>query len=85
VALPSRGYRLASVLYVIAIASSVSAGPAIEAQSFRIVLPDGWRNDPQARPPAIKGPKGEIFQLSYTDPAAAEEIASVLRNVQWRQ
>jgi hypothetical protein len=58
------------LICIITVASDISAGPPIEGPSFRLILPDGWANDPRARPPAVKGPKGEIFQLSSTIPPA---------------
>jgi hypothetical protein len=71
----------------IALASDVHAGPSIESDSFRLVLPDGWATDPQARPPAIKGPKGEIFQLSSTTAPATrstEEAQPLIREAERR-
>lgn len=77
----------AFLLCAVTVAGIANAGLLIESDSFRLVLPDGWATDPQARPPAIKGPKGEIFRLSSTTAPAThppEEARTLLQEAERR-
>jgi hypothetical protein len=77
----------ALLLLAIALAGDVNAGPSVESDSFRLILPDGWAIDPQARRTTANGPKGEVFWVgSITAPAtrSKEETRTLLQDVERR-
>jgi hypothetical protein len=70
---------------LLALAATVAAGETLQTESFSLTFPDRWVGNFKTKPFSVKGPAGEILQLSSSSLSglgSAEETAGVMRQVE---
>ncbi len=83
-----RSSTRAAAVFLLALlfTASARAEVAVETETFRLALPEGWATGPKS-PPSAKGRNGELLQFSASSVAStrsAKEAEPILRRAEER-